>query len=328
MAPTAGRSAAASATAAAGPTATAAGATASASAPSGAGGSAGLLAGGGGGAPPSAGPADVEFPGRQDAFQFRRLDLESVYRDTLRRGLFATNVNPEGSVVWVSEYLRYRVNQCSHEQAIDRILIQIRGGGVPAVCGQQPQPFPDRRDALDFRRRLEPIYRDTLREPIAQTYVDDEGDVIWTMEYLRYRLSGCGHTVAIQKILDQINGRGVQADCGGGPKPSPNPEPQVVVDFRMNPDPCPLRLDGTNTRTNCTFDASISQVPGTIRRYYWKLNEQFEQSTTNPVFGGWAISCGTLPTIRIQVSVRLTIETTQGDYSRAWPVFFENNNGC
>src|SRR3954465_5779282 len=48
---------------------------------------------------PPSGPDDVTFPGREDAFQFRTLDLENTYRDTLRRGFFSTFVNPEGSVV-------------------------------------------------------------------------------------------------------------------------------------------------------------------------------------------------------------------------------------
>jgi hypothetical protein len=281
------------------------------------------------GAPlPAAGVADVEFPGRQDAFQFRSDDLERIYRDQLRAGLFATYVNPEGSVVWVAEYLRYRVNQCSHEEAIDRVLTQIGGGGVLPVCGQQRQPFPGREQALDFRRRLESVYRDTLRAGIAQTYVNDEGDVIWTMEYLRYRLSGCDHITTIQKIVDQIGGRGVPPECSSGGGGTVTPPATVNVDFVMKPSPCPLRQEGSNTRTQCTFDAGPSQVPGRITRYTWSLNDGFERSTTNPVFDGWAVPCGTLPTIRIEVGVRLTIDTTQGTYSRRWPVLFENNNGC
>ena len=47
------------------------------------------------------------FPDRQLAFQFRSVNLEQLYRTQLARGVFPTNVNPEGSVIWVSEYLRY-----------------------------------------------------------------------------------------------------------------------------------------------------------------------------------------------------------------------------
>ena len=123
------------------------------------------------------------FPDRQLAFQFRSVNLEQLYRTQLARGVFPTNVNPEGSVIWVSEYLRYRVSGCSAADSFSRILTQIRGGGVPAPCSDSEQPFPDRGDALSFRRQLETVYRNELRAPVADTHVDDEGDVIWTMEY-------------------------------------------------------------------------------------------------------------------------------------------------
>src|SRR4029079_9713563 len=45
------------------------------------------------------------------------------------------------------------------------------------------------------------------------TYVDLEGDIVWTQEYLRYRVSTCDHSTAIQKVFAQISGGGVQPDC-------------------------------------------------------------------------------------------------------------------
>ena len=80
----------------------------------------------------------------------------------------------------------------------------------------------------------------------------------------------------------------------------------------MSPSPCPLRQEGTNTRTLCQFDASISQVPGRVLAYKWTLNDGYERSSTTPVFGGWAVSCGVLPTVRLEVRVRLTIDTSEG----------------
>ena len=155
------------------------------------------------------------FPGRQDAYRFRTENLEQAYR-AMGRGRFQTFVDPEGSVIWVGEYLRYRAGQCSHEEALTRVRAQISGGGVPEACGQNEQPFPGRAEALSFRRQLEAVYQ-SRGAGLADTVVDDEGDVIWTMEYYRYVLSGCSHSVSIQKILDQIENRGVPADCSTAP---------------------------------------------------------------------------------------------------------------
>ena len=40
----------------------------------------------------------------------------------------------EGDVVWIQEYLRYRLNGCTHAQSIDKVTQQIEGRGVPPVC--------------------------------------------------------------------------------------------------------------------------------------------------------------------------------------------------
>ena len=123
------------------------------------------------------------FPGRQDAYRFRTQDLEQRYRQ-MGRSRVQTFVDPEGSVIWVGEYLRYRAGQCSHADAFARIRTQINGGGVPAACGENEQPFPPRNEALTFRRELEAVYQ-ARGAGLADTVVDDEGDVIWTMEYYR-----------------------------------------------------------------------------------------------------------------------------------------------
>src|SRR5688500_18868533 len=80
------------------------------------------------------GPADVTFPPRNEPFLFRT-NLESKYRDGLRREATTSFVDIEGTIVWTQEYLRYRVNQCSHAEAVARVLRQIDGFGVQPVCG-------------------------------------------------------------------------------------------------------------------------------------------------------------------------------------------------
>ncbi|MDP3717548.1 MAG: hypothetical protein Q8T13_07280 [Acidobacteriota bacterium] len=172
------------------------------------------------------GPTAVSFPPRTEALFFRTA-LEAKYRDGLRRSSVLTYVDQEGTVVWVQEYLRYRVNLCSHVDAITRVFQQIEGFGVQPVCGStNTATFPSRQQPLDFMVQLEAKYRDGLRRPSAPTFVDVEGNVIWVQEYFRYRVSGCDHSTSQQKVFDQIDGRGVAANCTPvAPPPAPTPAP-------------------------------------------------------------------------------------------------------
>jgi len=109
-------------------------------------------------------------------------------------------------------------------------MSQIDGRGIASECGTtSTATFPPRNEPLAFMVELEAKYRDALRRPAGSSFVDVEGNVIWTQEYLRYRVSTCTHAVAQQKVFDQIDGRGVQADCTPvvvvAPAPTPNPTP-------------------------------------------------------------------------------------------------------
>jgi hypothetical protein len=161
----------------------------------------------------------VAFPPRNEALDFRRA-LEVKYRDGLRRGASASFVDLEGTIVWTQEYLRYRVNQCGHPAAVQRVMRQIDGFGDQPVCSNtESVVFPPRQEPFDFRVQLEAKYRDGLRRQPVETFVDVEGDIVWTQEYLRYRVSGCVHGVAQDRVFAQIDGRGVQPDCGLAPPP-------------------------------------------------------------------------------------------------------------
>ena len=173
-----------------------------------------LFGGTGGGVSPGGGSV-VSFPPRDESLDFRN-QLEVKYRDGLRRGPTSTSVDIEGDIVWTSEYLRYRVYQCTHQQALDRVATQIDGNAAPGVCGSAVAGavlFPPRNEALDFRNQLETKYRDGLRRGPTSTTVDREGDVVWTQEYLRYRVNSCGHAVAVQSVLTQIDGRAAPPVC-------------------------------------------------------------------------------------------------------------------
>jgi hypothetical protein len=266
------------------------------------------------------------FPDRQLAFQFRSVNLEQLYRTQLARGVFPTNVNPEGSVIWVSEYLRYRVSGCSAADSFSRILTQISGGGVPPPCSNNEQPFPDRADALSFRRQLETVYRNELRAPLADTHVDDEGDVIWTMEYLRYVLSGCSQDSTIQKITQQINGGGVPADCASSTPPPPPPPPppsSVVADFSVTPNDlsvakagqCVTESVATPTQHNvlrCTFDGRISTPAASIVSYEWNFLSG-SATASGPTVQNLSVPCGSVGGAGLtERTVTLTVRTSDG----------------
>lgn len=160
------------------------------------------------------GKFDVSFPGRNDSFDFRN-QLETKYRTSLGRGPAPTFVDAEGEVVWTQEYMRYRVNGCDHATATQRVMSQINGQPAGEVCGP-PQDglitFPPRTDSYDFRRQLEVRYQQFNRGA-AQSAVDPEGGVVWTQEYLRYRVNACDHPTSIQKVFSQIDGGPVPATC-------------------------------------------------------------------------------------------------------------------
>ena len=89
----------------------------------------GGVAGGVCGSPPE---GLILFPSRADSLQFRR-DLEIKYQQ-MGRSLQSTFVDQEGAVIWIQEYLRYRVNSCDHATAESKVFSQIDGGPVPPTC--------------------------------------------------------------------------------------------------------------------------------------------------------------------------------------------------
>lgn len=160
------------------------------------------------------GPMDVRFPVRSDPYQFR-LALEPKYQNGLNRQAGTSYVDPEGEVVWTQEYIRYRVNGCDHATGVSRVMTQIDGGVAGGICSEPPAGvvlFPSRADVLQFRIALEAKYQGMGRG-LSATFVDAEGAVIWIQEYLRYRVNGCDHATAQQKVFDQIDGGPVSPVC-------------------------------------------------------------------------------------------------------------------
>jgi hypothetical protein len=160
------------------------------------------------------GKFDVSFPPRNDSFDFRN-QLETKYQTGLGRSAAPTFVDREGEVVWTQEYMRYRTNGCDHGSATQRVMAQIDGNPAGQVCGAPPDgliAFPPRTDSFDFRQQLESRYQQFGRGA-SESAVDAEGGVIWTQEYLRYRVNQCDHPTAVQKVFSQIDGGGVAPTC-------------------------------------------------------------------------------------------------------------------
>jgi hypothetical protein len=155
----------------------------------------------------------VTFPPRNETLDFRQ-QLETKYRVQLGRSNVPTFVDVEGTAVWLTEYLRYRISRCDHPTALQRVLVQIHGLGVQPVCATPTSlSFPIRSDSLTFRNELETEYRDGLKRTAGSSSVDVEGEAVWMQEYLRYRVNRCGHTDAVTRVFQQIDGRGIAPTC-------------------------------------------------------------------------------------------------------------------
>ncbi len=77
--------------------------------------------------------------------------------------------------------------------------------------------FPPRNESFDFRNQLETKYQTGLGRGAAPTFVDREGEVVWTQEYMRYRTNGCDHASATQRVMAQIDGKPAGQVCGAPP---------------------------------------------------------------------------------------------------------------
>ncbi len=158
----------------------------------------------------------IPFPPRDQVLGFY-LNLENEYRDTLgRQQNNPGNVNAEGSAVWLPEFLRYVLNDCSPTEATDRVLLQIGGQGIQPVCGVVASGvinFPPRNFSLDFLTALDAYYRDELSETAPDSYIDLEGKAVWLEVYLGYRVNGCNNQEATDRVFQQIRGGGIAPIC-------------------------------------------------------------------------------------------------------------------
>ena len=159
--------------------------------------------------------SNVTFPPRNEPNDFFQ-QLIGLYRDRLGKSAVTTFVDPEGAVVWLSEYARYRAGLCDHGTAQSRVFSIIDSGVTIGVCALTPAgtiPFPPRNEGLQFMLALNDKYRDGLGRGATSSFVDNEGAVVWVLEYFRYRLNGCNHGDATTRVFQQILDQGIQPVC-------------------------------------------------------------------------------------------------------------------
>jgi len=232
--------------------------------------------------------------------------LNDKYR-TRNEGVASSFVNAEGSVVWIQEYLRYRVNRCSHTDAMTRVFRQlVNQSDIASVCGEPAAgtiEFPPRDQSRAFRDELEVRYRAMPGVTAQTSFVNIEGDIVWIQEYLRYRVNGCPHDVATTKVFRQIDGGGVQPideACG-------NRAETVAV---ITGPPFPV-----NTNTNVPFSGLSSYSNrGRITSYSWNCGQPNNSActSTSPTPSFRYLRTGPLGT-RVDYLVTLDVADEQGN---------------
>jgi len=89
---------------------------------------------------------------------------------------------------------------------------------VGGVSGPMDVLFPGRNESFQFRNELEAKYRTSLGRAAGTTFVDPEGELVWTQEYIRYRVNGCDHGTAVQRVMAQIDGGAPGGICAAPPE--------------------------------------------------------------------------------------------------------------
>jgi hypothetical protein len=90
-------------------------------------------------------------------------------------------------------------------------------------------PLPQ--ESVMFTAALQATYRNVLKRPEADTAVDPNTSTTWVQRYLRFRLHGCDHAIATEKVFRQIDGEGAQPLCQR-PLSAVMPPWNETVDFR------------------------------------------------------------------------------------------------
>ena len=90
-------------------------------------------------------------------------------------------------------------------------------GDIGGVSGPMDHiGFPARNELFTFTTSLDGQYQ-RMGRGASSFYIDREGLAVWTQEYIRYRVNGCDHGTALQRVLTQIAGGAAGGTCAEPP---------------------------------------------------------------------------------------------------------------
>jgi len=217
----------------------------------------------------------VPFPPQNEPVDFLA-QLETHYRVQLGKPPLQTFVDVVGHAVWMQDYLRYRLNQCSHPDAVSKTLLRVdtRGAVDPPECGTAGSgqlPFPPQNESLDFLNQLERKYQ--TQGGRYTTNVDATGHAAWMADYLRYRVNKCEHFDSINKVFTivdtTVQGRTViPPDCTNN-----QPPPTARIDVSGT-----CEANAPDNTLTCSIRATTT---GQISSYRWSLRVKTDYPQPN-----------------------------------------------
>ena len=105
----------------------------------------------------------------------------------------------------------------------------INWGGMRADHESVILPIPA--ETAAFRTALDSVYRDQLARAVSPPTIDPGEFLRWMRRYVRFRLHGCAHAAATERVLQQISDGGASPLCGR-PETASFPPENESMDFR------------------------------------------------------------------------------------------------
>jgi hypothetical protein len=311
--------------------------------------------------PPLCGPnGSRPFPDRADVNRFRQTTLEDRYRPA---GISRqTPVNLEGDATWTMEYMRYRMGDCSHQVALDKIQIDINsirsgGGGAPQpVCQPTPIIGPcggDRPGNCAFQ-----VDRSSVTVPAGggafaiNVLNEPRPACTWAVETVSSFITVVSPTrevcaterVAQFQVAPNTTGTtrsGTIRVAGQMVTVTQASSNAFSASFVVLPNPgtgvqgeqCAVSASGSQNQMNCTFDASASQTTRPGSTFEWRFG------SPSTVFTGERLSnpllpCGSFGSLSeprgsiSQREVTLTVVGPSGSVSLPRVISFVRSGHC
>lgn len=232
----------------------------------------------------------VLFPPRNEVLDFRR-QLETKYQQ-MGRPEQQTFVDMEGSVIWIQEYMRYRVNHCDHVTAVQKVFAQIDGGAPTATCGPTCA-YVFNPGGRDLSGAQQTAFADLLGVPggCGWTAVSDASWLTFSSDYA----SGRNGVTIPYSVTQNVSGGPrlgrirVVWDGGGFTSHVVNQDGSAFITSFVLNDPFRSGTQPTtechfrSSATPCTFVASSNLPGGGAYTYAWTVSYIYggaEKTTT------------------------------------------------